>query len=319
MQIILERPVTWLQSDRDGSRNRLMFDTLGAAARQHAESIIEIDTHYGQDFTPRKAPENSVLFSYHSVGNEPNVWRIKETAIPYFYQIDRRGYSGWSELAVEQQKHLEELGKIPTGEAEAFRVHISSWLQDENISKYAQSNLAAPTRSSFVFFPMQVRSDAVAVHNRLDPLKVLRAAARTARRQRKILVVKRHPYCTSKAIGIHLRVLARTNPYVLVSDASVNSLLRACDAVIVGNSGVGLEALVHGKPVFSFSASEYQAACFPLWCLSDLENSAFGASPPLHPMASQFVSYFLKQRCFDARNVEDATLKIGTILEGVSR
>lgn len=291
-----------------------MYATLTAALQQLGVTVQEIDVYYGNDFAPRTAPPGNVLLSYHSVGDSKNVWRIKETSIPYFYNIDRLGYSGWSELAIKPELHIENIDKLDPIKSAEFQKKISDWLLAEKLSKYIQGGSPSPLESNFIFFPLQIRSDAVAVHNRIDPLKVLRAAAIAAWRQRKPLVVKRHPYCTSKRVELNL-LAHRLNPYVWMTDASVTAILPACDAVLVGNSGVGLEAIVHGKPVYSFAKSEYAMASFQIEKKTDLKKIFCKSHHPSHPISSRFVAYFLQERCFDARSIRDTFIKISHLLE----
>lgn len=314
MQVSLEKPITWLKSERDGERNRLMYDTLTAALNQLGATVREIDTYYGNDFAPRTAPPGGVLFSYHSVGHSKHVWRIKETPIPYFYNIDRLGYSGWSELAVNPEPHLRNIEQIDPQKAEDFRRKISDWLRTENLSKYRQKSHRPPLKSGFIFFPLQIRSDAVAVHNKIDPLKVLRVAAHAAWSKKKPLIIKRHPYCTSTRVALSL-LGHRLNPYVWTTTASVAAILPTCDAVLVGNSGVGLEALVHGKPVYSFAHSEYEISSFKIDNADDIKEVFCKEIYSPHQNSDRFVSYFLQERCFDARSVSDTVQKIGKILE----
>ena len=189
---------------------------------------MEEPTRYGSDFVARTPPVNGILLSFHSVGNAINVWRIKETPIPYFYGIDRLGYSGWSELAVWPDLHGGRIDLQDDQESEAFCHELTNWLKANNLSKYRQSEDARVLPDQFVFFPMQVANDVVAKHNRLDPVAVLGKAAWSARRSGVPLVVKRHPYCRSWRVAGWLKWLATANRHVHVTNASVTRLLPAC-------------------------------------------------------------------------------------------
>lgn len=309
MQVVLEKPITWLESERDGDRNRLMYSVVLQALRNLCANVTEINTQYGNVFSERTAPEDGVLISYHSVGKSSNVWRLKETPIPFFYNLDRLGYSGWSELSVDMKRYETIVAERDAERSEAYCKNLSEWLIRENLSKYAQAHTTSSVGSGFVLFPMQVRTDSVAAHNRIDPLAVLRVASSACRRQRKRLLVKRHPYCTSKQISFWLRLESTINKYVDLTDASVTALLPACDAVLVGNSGVGLEAIVYGKPVYSFARSEYDMAAYQLYNKSDVQN-VLSKTPSRHPNGYKFADYFFSERCFDVRDPNDVLRKL---------
>ena len=318
MRIVIEKPITWLKSKRDGVRNQLMYNTLTNAVKALNGTYVEEPTYYGSDFVARSAPDRGLRLSYHSVGNTKNVWRIKETPIPYYFGIDRLGYSGWSELSVCSVLHDGGMRRQDEVAANAFCSELTNWLKDNNLSKYRQPVKKSVLPNRFVFLPMQVASDAVAQHNRLDPIAVLRRAADYAKSYGLPLVVKRHPYCQNLRIAMWLKWLAQTNPYIYLTGASVTRLLPACSAVLVGNSGVGLEALAYGKPVYAFAASEYDLVAYPIQCLEELELIFSVSQHARHPDSYRFVRYYLLECCFDSRNADDAREKVARILRDVA-
>src|SRR5690606_14349617 len=130
----------------------------------------------------------------------------------------------------------------------------------------------------------------------------LHRAAYYARRRKMLLVVKRHPYCNSPTIAAALAFESATNPYVKLTNASVQQILPACSAVLVANSGVGFEALIHEKPVYSFAYSEYEAYASRIFELDDI-GRAFDlqrGDSGIHARGARLVHFFLNQMCFDA-------------------
>src|SRR5690606_14294329 len=121
--------------------------------------------------------------------------------------------------------------------------------------------------------------------------------------------VKRHPYCRNLLMNVSLRVV-RHFGNVLYTDASVTQILPSCTAVITGNSGVGLEALAYGKPVFTFGKSEYQLASYQLDALEDIDAVFAQQCHKEHPLGRRFVHYYLKTICFDVRSPSDVQGKI---------
>src|SRR5690606_22091917 len=71
--------------------------------------------------------------------------------------------------------------------------------------------------------------------------------------------VKRHPYCNSMEVQRTLESLSSSNAIEL-SDASVHDLIGGAKAVFTVNSGVGLEALLHGRPVVITGDCDYSYA-----------------------------------------------------------
>lgn len=299
---ILEVPTPWMQSPRDGDRQRAMFSALESSVRSAGVAPALEEIEFGTTFVRRPSPDRGFRLSYHSCGDSRHVWRIKETPIPWFYSFDRLGFAGWSELWRRQEAIRPMVERIDQDEASDYCSKIASWLSGENLSKYFQGDSPPPEIDGFVLFPLQISGDIVARLSRVDQFQALLSAARYAARHRHPLVVKRHPYCTSRLIKYALRILPRVNPYVHVTNASVNALLDRCDAVLVSNSGVGLEALARNKTVFSFGRSEYEWATERLHGSSDIERAFTPNRARATGLGVKFVYFFLKYHCFDARD-----------------
>lgn len=71
--------------------------------------------------------------------------------------------------------------------------------------------------------------------------------------------VKRHSYCNSLTVHKTLETLASIEALER-SDASVYDLISGANTVFTVNSGVGLEALLHGRPVVVTSECDYSYA-----------------------------------------------------------
>lgn len=302
MPVVVEVPRPWLESSRDGARNQAMFEALLGVLAERNYALEYEDIVFGSTFRRRVAPPGGFRLSYHSCGDARHVWRLKESPVPWFYSFDRLGFSGWCETAVAQEKYQSLMKDADEQAADRFCADTVAWLSAGNLSKYTQDSTGDALPERFVFFPLQIRNDIVARFTRLDPLAVLRTAARIAKARQTHLVVKRHPYCRNPVVGLSIKLARIGNPYVIETSSSVNALLGGCNSVLVANSGVGFEALLRGKPVYSFAASEYAGFSEPIDALDDVE-SAF-AFPP-HTTAAigrRFATFFLKSMCFDARD-----------------
>ncbi|RJJ95293.1 capsular biosynthesis protein, partial [Escherichia coli] len=73
------------------------------------------------------------------------------------------------------------------------------------------------------------------------------------------VVVKRHPYCNSIEVEKLINELEKEGK-IIVSDSSVHHLIKTSKAVITVNSGVGLETVIHNKPVIITGKSDYYYA-----------------------------------------------------------
>lgn len=322
MKVVIEKPLPWFNDPREDGRHEFMFHNLKKALLELELDIQEIDYKSRDDFADRVPPENGFYLSYHSVGYKKNVWRIKETPIPHFYSIDKFGHSGWSEISStssEYYKHLIKAQKFSPVKGEKIRNSIKDWLITNNLSKYRQSDIVSKLPDRFVFYPLQTNHDPVRVHDRFSQLSALLMAARSAKLHRQHIVVKLHPYCRNKKIRIITTFLKATNKYFHTTTMSLTKILPKCSSVFVANSGAGFEGLIYGKPVFSFSASEYDMAAHRIYYPHQIDY-IFTNHHSHHSdvCADSFIDYFINTMCFDSRSIEEIKERIRVIVNIVS-
>jgi hypothetical protein len=254
-------------------------------------------------FAPRATPGSGFRIAWHSIGEEPNVWRVKDAAIPGYYLFDRTGFSGWAEIGRHPERFRPMIDRVDARVARSFVTDLRRTLARKNVSKYPQPDAAFAPPGPFVFFPLQTLDDTVVALQRFPTLDVLDRAAKIAREKRKHLVVKRHPRCTDERVARAIARLERDNEYVQRTDASIHAILPVCDAVLVGNSGVGFEALIHHRPVYTFGGSEYELVTRRLATLDDIVVVFASSHAVDFDLVDRYLAYFLGQHCFSPDDV----------------
>jgi capsular polysaccharide biosynthesis protein len=281
---------------------RMLARLCEALARRDLVVTFELSSTRAT-FAPRTSPHSGFRIAWHSIGEEPDVWRVKDAAIPGYYLFDRTGFSGWAEIGRYPQRFKPLIDQIDAGVARSFVKNLRRTLVERNVSKFPQSDRAFASPGPFVFFPLQLLDDAVVALQRFSTLDVLDRAAALARDKRKYLVIKRHPHCLNESVASGIARVSRGNEYVLHTDASIHAILRACDAVLVANSGVGFEALIHHRPVYTFGGSEYELITQKLATLEDV-GSAFASSHEIDSdLTDRYLTYFLRQNCFSPEDI----------------
>lgn len=306
----LEVPEPWLLPDGHGQHYRHYVSSIVAAlARRRATASLQT-IPYHCDFAPRRAPPHSILLSYHSVGDAPNVWRIKESPIVSYFSFDRLGYSGWSEFA-RSQDIRSRIAAFDLVRAEAIRASESRRQTDNNLSKYPQPvRKAGALQSGYVLFALQIAEDTVQKLQSLDQLDVLFQLAQTTKSRSETLVVKRHPLCRDSRVSHALREVGFRFSNVQISTDSIVDLVEGASRVVVGNSGVGFEALMHRKRVFCFGRSDYEAAVERFDSLADVADM-FDRPPTVSAEdATRFIGLYLTEFCFDVRDIGSVAAKL---------
>ena len=74
----------------------------------------------------------------------------------------------------------------------------------------------------------------------------------------KYLYVREHPLWVDNYKYEHLAKLSKLpNVRIISTKVSIHDILKNCEGIITYNSTTGIEALMHGKPVLSFSPNSY--------------------------------------------------------------
>lgn len=228
--------------------------------------------------------------SHHTKSGGEGGLHIKVTDLPSCFSFDVRGYSGWSRFSQTRLEDLK-LDRIDLAGAREFVQAMRQRIIGGNISKYQQvqagRTIELPDR--YVFLGLQVINDAVQALAKIPMLEMLAEVAATCRQHGLSLVVKRHPRCTSAAVSRALAAGLKGNDFQL-SENSIHDLIPRSCAVCVVNSGVGAEALLHGKPVYVFGESEYQHVCYRIRAKGEF-NQRF--KPDVLPVSADDLTRYL--------------------------
>lgn len=251
MQLIVGRPwkIDYVMS-ADTNEFRLRFGY--GLQRIAAPMMLHLQ---GKDLDLLERP---IRLTWHTIGEQKSRWNYKEAYMPNMFHIDRKGYSGWSELI---DVPVAEIDAVALDVAEDFYTNTVVPYNATKRTKYKQDDSVPFEGSDFVFMPLQIIDDSVMQlsHFKNYP-NLIATVAETCREMGQQLVVKRHPKCNSDAIAATLERLAGEN--VTVTSASIHKILPGAKAVVVVNSGVGFEALLHLKGVVCLGKADYAAAGF---------------------------------------------------------
>lgn len=258
----------------------------------------------------RVSPQAGEIFlSKHSAGAGNSTWHIKKAYLPNYVYFDRTGYSGWAELAnnVALFAASQEVGNDV---AERFFVSLYDETVRANSSKYRQSDsdFLQPHRR-FIFLPLQLSYDSVMQLSRVDFYVFYETLRDWAAVRGYDLVVKPHPL--AKENPYNKRTDQRTeeivndsalHSHVHLTNASIHKVLPLCSAVFCINSGVGIEALIHQKPVYTAGHCDYHWATHVIndsMSLNDIEEPL---DSRLHEVElKRFLYYFFRECLIDVR------------------
>jgi len=265
---------------------------------------------FGADEAPRKPEKGTLVFSYHSWGDEKNIVRMKEAAVTPLFSMDFTGYSGWSDISLNFDKYKSKIDGLDEKDVEKT---LNDWklkFIEKNESKYPQSDEELPEIGhGFVFYPMQVQNDPVAIHSEYDGIRLLLEAAELAKENEVYLFVKRHPFCQSFAVEETITLLTQKNPWVIRTNSNIHTLIRRSNSVITINSGVGIEALIDGASVFCAGKCEWQQCCNIIKDKNDLKKAFLHYPEKMNAFQKKTLAFLLTDYWIDPTspsNYDDA-------------
>jgi len=278
-----------------------MYMTLLAALSQLEATVKLRWLPFGADAAPRVVGSNQLMISFHSHGSGGNILRIKESYIPPYYTIDPLGYSGFAELALAPEKFFQEINEFDLTEANAILSELHEQIRQSNLSKYPQpQNRRGWLPEDYVFVPLQTVDDPIARFRSFDQLEAVWEAADFGASRGMAVVVKRHPLCRADHVAVELEKLKKEFPNLLISDTSVHRLIEGARYVLGCNSGVLFEALIHGKNVISFGASDFSLATICLDQRGQISD-ALSRERAIDPeFRDRFLGWYLSRYCVHA-------------------
>ena len=181
-----------------------------------------------------------------------NVNYYMQMVFPWLFQVDKLGWcANASVWPIQPNKHKSEV---------IFKTY-------QNLLIEGKSKFNQPMRQKlnfekkFLFFPCQLPHDqTIKLHSDISVSEGLLRTIEIARILKLQLIVKPHPANMASMAPLAKIVsgaLQKGYDLLWAYKVNIHDLLENCEAVFTINSGVGMEALLHKKPVFCFGRSEY--------------------------------------------------------------
>jgi hypothetical protein len=276
-------------TDYPGFRADIRFAMLEAArALAEAGHAVDVRLRFRTHGVP--PPTGGRYVAYHTIDPAPGGVHIKETDRRSFFSVDANGYSGWSHFSKTSPQWL----GLDTADASEAARFVAAERQRGAAGKYGQNTAPAP-EPGYVFLPLQIVSDSVHQLADMHMFDMLEDVAAACRRRGLRLVAKRHPLCRAPSVALALKRGSRRGLFA-VSDAATPALVAGAAAVCVVNSSVGMEALVAGRPVYSFGASEYRAATRAVTRRGEFDAVFEPGTPTAPPDLVEKLIYLLRTR-----------------------
>jgi len=187
-----------------------------------------------------------------SVSKWARVSYYMQSVIPNRFYVDDEGWAGG--VSTYPCTHLPDAGRRKGTRAGARKLRARA---EMNLSKFGQPTAIEYPDSGYVFFPCQLPHDqTIKYHSQWSVERALTEVLESTKRVGAKLVAKGHPVNPQSQSQLR-EIVNKYDHATWVEDVSVHSLIRNSKLVACVNSGVGLEAILHDKPVVTFGRSDY--------------------------------------------------------------
>jgi capsule polysaccharide modification protein KpsS len=186
--------------------------------------------------------------------------------------FDAGGFGPFS-ARTKASKTIKQIEKIDINLSELFFKDLWGKYVSKRKSKFIQktSKFSVERHFNYYFFAMQTTNDTVLQSTYIPQYEAIEFILSEFEGSNRILVIKPHPMDqtvdTKNFLG---KVNIHSNS--VITEANIHDIIDSCTVTICINSGVGIETLLHLKPVITIGDSDYALATKPARNKIELAN-----------------------------------------------
>jgi hypothetical protein len=243
------------------------------------------------------------VVSYHTCSFEGSQHiHVQESPLAGCCSLDRLGFAGFSSLATDYEQISRFTAEISDEILEKNQRDMYHRYVIANVSKYKQPSENEIITGSYVFIALQIPTDIVSHLAWISGVDLLQAVVDFYKGSDTRVIVKRHPYCGSMKVQKRLTELEAKGD-IICTNSSIHSLIASAQLVFTVNSGVGLEALIHGKSVIVSGACDYSYAATSVKNVTELFQALSRAPSPNNRKICEFLYFYTQRFAISSDNV----------------
>lgn len=276
---------------------RQFYGTMAEALEAEGLAVTVVTLDEAQALA-RIAADDGFHILHHTRIRHPRVLNAGKAYIEPFFTLDPWGFRLFSSIAAEAFRP----GPDPAADAVIFE-EIRSRMVGNRTSHYEQPSkvIDVPDHCIAVFLQTEDNRD-VGETCHLTPRQMIRALL--DRDDPRPMVVKPHPKEKNLETLDWLARQARKDPRLRVFQGNIHDLLARADLVVTINSAVGIEAMLHEKPVVLCGDTDFHHICEMVRRKRDLDAAIARAEARLAAGEWPFLAYigwYYGRMCHDPR------------------
>ena len=253
---------------------------------------------------------------HHTTGSRAKCLHLKIAYLKEYAYVDSRGFGPFSQC--QDEATIESyISKLDSRKVEAFYSQLFSKYCSNRESKFKQpeSSLTLEKKALNIFFPMQTPDDTVMQAAFVSQYRSIEIILHELEGSENLLIIKRHPFDQSAETTEFLEAVS-TNRNCIVSQGNVHDLIEHCEVTFCVNSGVGMEAVLHLKPVITLGMCDYGFATETARNENELRRLVNNFNPkPDSNKIKAFIYYFFHKHACHVHNQEEISLRVSELLQ----
>lgn len=211
-----------------------------------------------------------------------------QMSLPWLFQVDKQGWcAGASNWPI-----------LPNGNDS--KEIFSKLRERQNLgkSKFEQPNMMNKFNShecfkkDFILFACQIPHDqTIKYHSKISVLEALNRTIIWCKKNNLNLIIKSHPENLVSMQPLY-DIFKKHNYGIWVNNMNINFLLKRCISLFCVNSGVGMEAIIHEKPVFCFGDADYASVTHKISTYDTIDKAWKTKNRFIHNYPSFINSYY---------------------------
>jgi hypothetical protein len=179
--------------------------------------------------------------------NNKEVRYYMQSVFPWQFYIDSKGFAG----GASRYPFVSDLIGGNFYDLMASRAKMG----ESKFEQPAKKNISLP--ADFVFFPCQIPHDeTIKYHSDVTVEQALEATCIATQELNIPLYVKGHPVNPMSMVNL-MAIATKYRHTRWVEDVNIHDMILHARAVVVVNSGTGMETLLHKRPIVTFGRCEY--------------------------------------------------------------
>lgn len=225
----------------------------------------------------------------HGAVRHPRALNCGTAYVAPFRNLDPWGIRAFSSIAAlpfDGQRYSHKA-------ARAFQQRLHRRLVDARISRYPQPQEIATITSGCIAVFLQSETHRLVGETCYLTMREM-VASLLERSDPRPIVIKPHPRDFTSDTHSWLRRLQRKDRRVRVVDANIHDVIGAAAVVVTINSAVGIEAMIHGKPVVLCGRADFHHCAQTVRAAPEMDGAIAAAEGNSWPYAGFLFWYFIK-------------------------